>query len=869
MTGNLRTRIEAITMAALERPAGDRPAFLDDACLGDQALRREVESLLAYGDAADAFLQRTALEESARTCAVEDGVEIAGYEILELLGAGGMGEVYRARDVRLQREVALKVLRSVGDDEASIRRFEEEARAAAGLNHPNIVTIHAVGNQDSVAYIAMELVRGRTLRTIVAQGALSPATAVDVASQLVDGLAAAHAAGIVHRDLKPENVMVTAEGLVKILDFGIAKRDRGLSRAGDPPRLTSLQADGTRSAKASAERLSDTSTISGTAGYMSPEQTAGRPVDHRADQFSFGAIVYEMLCGRRAFERDSRAAMIAAIVEDEYQPLHDLPDDASRSLARIIDRCLSKDPQHRYESTRDLAADVRRLRDGSTREVQPRGIDRRQAMWLGGSAVVAVAAGFAGWRTRPQTPGRRLAVLPFNNAVKDENSEYLCDGITEVLIRQLSRVPALVVMARSTVFQLKDAQGDAREVGRRLGVDTVLNGSVTMRGGHAIVDAELVDVATGGRLWGEVYDRSEADVLGIQTDIAGAIISEGLRLSLDEGVRRELTRGFTEDPEAYRLFLRAVHRFRLETAADCEAARDLLMQAVARDQRFALGHVTLASTYSAMAVDGFEPPHRAWPESRRHVDHALAQDPTLPDAHAERAIEAFFYQWDWSKARGEWDAALGSRRGEIQAELLSAYVLQEWALGHQSEALRFAQTARAVDPLSAMLAVREADLLVQAGQLDAAADRFARVITDAPGEQRAYLGFADVRRRQGRFDEAIEIWRRAQAASGDDSFVDVLSTARGAAGYREIERTLADRELGALHDRASAGLYVSPLDLARAHARLGEKERAFSYFDASFDERAAALVFLNVDRAWDDIRGDPRFGAAVRRVGLA
>ena len=857
MTADRWAQIEAIVIDALERPASVRSAYLDDACAGDEALRREVEALIGYDSAGESFLEQPALEEAARITAADESAaatdcHIAGYAMSSLLGAGGMGEVYRARDVRLERDVAIKVVPAVQGDHSSATRFEEEARAASGLNHPNIVTIYSVGSHDDVAYIVMELVSGRTLRAVLADGPLPVSLTLDVAAQMADGLAAAHAAGVVHRDLKPENVMLTPGGLVKILDFGIAKRERGFSIAGS----VQVRVD-----------ASPTSTFSGTAGYMAPEQAEGRSVDHRADQFSFGAIVYEMLSGRRAFERDSKAAATGAIIGHELEPIARLQGQPALSLWRIVERCLSSDPGARYSNTLDLARDLHGVRDESVFHARRSQMTRRRALWLGGAAMLGVAGGTAWMQLRGPTI-RSLAVLPFANPLNDDDTEYLCVGITKMLIRQLNLVSALKVSSDSTVFQLKGIANDPRTVARQLGVDAVLNGSVTRRGDRARVEVELAD-ADGNRVWGDPFDRSEADVLAIQNEIVSAIIESGLRIDLSDDDRRALNGALTHDPEAFRLFLQAVHHLRFETEKDYLASRELLTKAVTRDGTFALAYLTLGSTYSVMAIDGFAAPHVAWKKSREYVDLALKHDPSLPDAHAERAIEAFFYGWDWTRSEHEWKTALASPRGELQAELLSAYVLQQWALGRPEEGLRFAQAARAADRLSLGLAVREADMLAKTGRLTEAADLYTRLINEWPTDRRANVGLAEVRRAEGRFDDAIDLLREAYPSEDDPSLEELFAVARGRDGYRDLERAFAERELMTLQQRSeSGGGYVSPLDLARAFARLGETTKAFSYFGPAFEHRSPGLVFLKVDRVWNGMRNDTRFTDAVQRVGF-
>jgi serine/threonine-protein kinase len=819
------------------------------------------------------------VDENYYGMSLTSGTRVGVYEITGLIGAGGMGEVYRARDVTLGREVALKVLvRAVADDPAYLERFEEEARLASGLNHPNIVTIYGVGEVDGVAYIAMELVRGRTLRELLGGRALRVGEALDLAAPLADALAAAHSSGIVHRDLKPENVMVTPEGLVKVLDFGLAKRPRGLDSA-----------DGAEDRIATRAVVTQSGMILGTVGYMSPEQAAGRPAGLAADQFSFGVMLYEMLCGRRPFDRETAVETLSAILREQPPPLQTRTATDPVTIQIVIDRCLAKKPVDRYADTRHMALQLREMRAQLDRDgrsdslraittavpvltpaavVSPTtAVTRRRVLWIAGGAVTAAAAGLAVWRPTPTDTGiRELAVLPFANAANDEDTEYLCDGITESLIQQISRLPSLTVMAGSTVFNFKGKTIDPRAAGRQLGVDAILTGTVTRRSGRLRITAELVEVATGAQLWGNTYDRAAAEVVSVQDEIASAIVDEGIRLRLSGEERRTLARHPTDDAEAYEWYLRARHGVLRGTEEDLLQARELLQRATARDPQFALAHKALAATYVSGAVDGFERPTDAWPQANRSLRRALEIDPELPEARTTAGAIAFFFNWDWAEAEREWTIANQASSGALPTQELVVHSLARWALGHPDDALRLVKKLRQVDALSVSYAVLEADYLFHSGQLEAAVALYEETIRHQPTAP-AFFGLAEVRRAQGRFDDAIDARRRGHQAAGDDALQDVLETARGADGYRLIERRAAREELEMLRSRAATA-YVSPLDLARAHSRLGETEQAFSYFEAAFADRAPGLVFLKVDRAWDAIRADPRFAAAVRRVGL-
>jgi eukaryotic-like serine/threonine-protein kinase len=841
------SELERLYEKVLALPVDERSRFLHETCGGDLALLREVEALLRYEGAAEHFLERPALQEAARNVqqdrsTLKDRL-VGGFQILEFIGEGGMGEVYRARDVKLERDVALKVLPAeVADDPESLRRFRDEARLASGLNHPNVVTIYGIVEEGELACIAMELVHGRTLRDVLVEEKVAMPAVLDVAAQLASALAAAHAGGIVHRDLKPENVMVTSGRLVKVLDFGVAGRLATPSPAAPSGRQP----------------------VRGTAGYMSPEQAAGHAAGHASDQFSFGVILYEMLAGRCPFERVTPAETLAAIVHEQPPTLGRLEVPVPAPFRRVIERCLSKDPADRYRDTGELAEEVARIRDDESRRAR---WSRRHVLWIGGSAALAGVAGLTAWRVWPRSAAiESVAVLPFANAARDQDTEYLSDGITESLIQRISAVQSLRVMARSTVFNLKGKGLDPRAAGRQLGVDAILIGTVERRGSRLLISAELVDVASGVRLWGNAYERAAATLLSLQDEIANAIVDDGIRLRLSGDERRRLVRHPTNNPEAYELYLRALHQHRQENEHGYLSARELLQQAVAKDPAFAAAYSALGATYIVMAVDGFEPPIGAGQLANRYIGEALRLDPELANAHGEAASAAFFFDWDWARAEREWERAMAS--GTFEPDWLLGYSLERWALGRLDDAVRLSRNARDLDPLSPTFAVRHADFLVQSGEIDAALRIYADVIHDQPGDPRAYLGLAEARRAQGRFDDAIEARRQDYAAAQDDSLGALLSTARGAAGWREIERDAVRIELESLGTRQASLAYVSPLDFARAHAQLGETEQAFQYLAAAFADRAPGLVFLRADRAWERMRKDPRFLSAVRRVGL-
>ncbi|MDQ5870982.1 MAG: protein kinase, partial [Acidobacteriota bacterium] len=523
------------------------------------------------------------------------GSRLGPYEILAPLGAGGMGEVYRARDVRLGREVALKVLpEDVAGDPSRLARFEQEARSASALNHPNIVTIYDVGQEGAVSYIVMELVEGQSIRELLAAGPPPVRRALAIGTQIAEGLARAHAARLVHRDLKPENVMVTPGGLVKILDFGLAKLSP--ASADEPDRSTTR----------TLTKGTEPGVILGTAGYMSPEQATGRAVDFRSDQFSLGAILYELVTGLRAFQKGTAIETLSAIVKDDPPPVSAVSPQAPEGLRWVIERCLAKEPEERYASTRDLARDLANLRDRASESratstlTAPRPARRKVVLIPVAAGIIAIAlAGVLLFRARRPAPPNgelSLAILPFQNLGGRSEDQYFADGMTESLITDLAKAKNLLVIARNSVFQYRGRAVDVRDVGRDLKVRYVLEGSVQRAGDSVRINAQLIDTATGYHLWAEKYDRPLADIFALQDDISRRI-AESLQVALGPASRPG-ERPPTRSLEAYDAYLRAQsHSHRGLEAADVDRAIATFERAIALDPDFSRAHAELANAY--------------------------------------------------------------------------------------------------------------------------------------------------------------------------------------------------------------------------------------------------------------------------------
>ncbi len=780
------------------------------------------------------------------------GTKLGPYEILAPIGAGGMGEVYRARDPRLGREVALKVLPGdLADDHDRLARFEREARAASALNHPNIITIYEIGQEGGVSYIAMELVDGWTLREILAAGPLETKRLSGVATQIAEGLAKAHAAGIVHRDLKPENVMVSTDGFVKILDFGLARR-------------APLTEEGSHAA--TLTRGTEPGTVFGTVGYMSPEQATGRTADYRSDQFSFGTILYEMATGRRAFGRASPVETLSAILKEEPAPASTVNPAAPERLSSIISRCLAKDAEERYASTRDLARDLREL--GGAVSTPPgtvvsagRAWPRRAAIGALAVLVVSAAALFL-MRSRGRTIDS-LAVLPFETPSSDPEAEYLGQGIADNLIQSLSRLPGLRVIARSSVSRYKGQPVDPEKIGRELGVQAVLTGAVAQRGDHLEVSAELVDARRNAHLWGERYDRKFADIVSLQQDIARAV-SDELRPKRAAPRVPATVQGFTADPAAYRSYLKGRYHWNKRTEADIRKAIAYFQEAIDKDPSYAAAYAGLSDGYFVLGWYEFLPPVETYPRAKAAAERAIEIDAAVAEAHASLAGIAMWYEWNWPVSEREF-----ARTFELNPNYASG---RHWHAdylsvhGRHDEAIAESKKALELDPLSLIINTWLGRRYYFARRYDEAARECRKALELDPNFVPAHWQLGSVLVEQVKLREALNEFETAVRLAGQNPrYLAYLGNARAkagdAAGARAILEQLASLEAGRR--------YVSALDRALVYAGLGENDRALDWIEKAFGDRPSLMPYLKVDPLWDGLRGSPRFQSLLARLGLA
>ena len=794
------------------------------------------------------------------------GTKLGPYEIVAPLGAGGMGEVYRAHDARLRRDVAIKVLpgRFAADPER-LRRLKQEAQAAGGLNHPNILTIYDIGTHEGAPYIVSELLEGRTLRDLMKSGPIAARRALDFALQFAHGLDAAHARGIVHRDLKPENLFVTHDGRVKILDFGLAKLRDDAAGAAPPSEeeITSLPTQHQGTAPG---------VVLGTLGYMSPEQVRGQPTDGRSDVFSFGAILFEMLTGARAFQRQTPADTISAILTKD-------PSDATPAsgaglppgLDRLLRHCLEKEPSRRFQSAHDLAFDLETMTGGhSVPAPAPAGrgragAGRRLALWgaVGAALVAALVAG-AYLLGRPSTSGTAIdsiAVLPFVNAGQDPDMEYLSDGITESLIQSLSQLPHLTVMSRNSVFHYKGKEVDAREAGQALKVKAVLTGRVLERGDTLSISAELVDVRDNSHLWGGQYGGRASDILSVQQEIARQI-SDNLRVKLTGEEKSRLSKRATEDNEAYQLYLKGRFFWNQRGRGLLQAA-DYFDQALRRDPRYAQAHAGAADAASLLAFYGFESPREAFPKAKAAAARALEIDPSLGEAHATLGYIHLHYDWDLEAAEREFRRALELAPNHPPAHYW--YGAVKLAQGDWDGAFAEFDKSLSIDPLSPFVNLQGGWMILRHGEIDRSIDAFRKGIELGPTMVIGHMLLGDALILRGRFEEGLAELREAVRLSDGDAWMKgSLAYGLGVSGDQEGARQLL-REL--LEGPTPAGFRRS-YPIALAYAGLGDKDRAFEYLEKARQERDSLLAIVQGDHLLDSLHADPRWVPYLRAIGL-
>ncbi len=773
------------------------------------------------------------------------------YRLLEQIGAGGMGVVYRARDERLQRDVAIKVLpEGLLTSVSARRRFRNEALALSQLNHPAVATIHDFDSQGGIDFLVLEYIEGQTLDKRLLAGPLDERETLRLGMQLASGLEAAHGHGVVHRDLKPGNLRVTRDGRLKILDFGLAQL---------------LQPDSDRSQVAT---LTVTGNVVGTLPYMAPEQFDGRRVDARSDLHAAGAVLYEMVTGQRAFPQASAAEVMYAITHEPPPPPSDAGAHVSPGLEAVLLKALAKDPDHRYQSARELRADLERLAaPGHALLRRPR-TARASALAAAGIALgVLVSLGAAWWFLASRPPSdagpkggasASLAVLPLENLSRNPQEDYFADGMTDELITSLGKISALRVIARGSVMEYKNTRKPLREIARALNVSTLLQGTVLHAGDRVRITAQLIQVASGKLLWSESYERSLRDVLALQNEVALAIATQ-IQVKLTPHDQKRLASRAQVDAEAHESYLQGQYYWNRSSPADKEKGVDFFRRAIARDSTYSRAYVGLADAYYALS-NWWMPPSEALPKARAAALKALELDPDLADARALLGIIEAVYDWAPARAEAEFRTAIASGPNSAGAHMWYAYYLNQ--VGRFDESRAEYDRARGLDPRSSYVRFLSIWPDFYQRRYEAAESRLRDFIAEDSTFADAYTLLGETYEQQGRHAEALVQLRRAEARGTHAWTLAAIGRVLAESGQRDSALAMV-AEL----ERLSRREYVTPYGVATIFAGLGERDRAFEWLERAIRERCEDVLLIGIDPRMDRLRSDPRFEGVVRRTG--
>jgi serine/threonine protein kinase/Tfp pilus assembly protein PilF len=819
---------------------------------------------------------------------LEANATLSHYRIVSKIGEGGMGEVYLAQDTKLDRKVALKILPAdVAADRSRLSRFVQEAKAASALNHPNIITIHEIEQLDSMNFIATEFIDGENLRQRMRHASMKAGEVLDVAIQCASALSAAHATAIVHRDIKPENIMIRRDGIVKVLDFGLAK-------------LTEGSAPDSVDTEAPTSFRTEPGTVVGTAAYMSPEQARGTKLDARTDIFSFGVVLYEMVAGRLPFEGLSSIEVTASILsEKESQPLARYSSNVPVELERIVSKALRKNREERYQTIKDMQIDLQSLKQdlefekklersvppeskitanilghaqnetviessarptiGERRATRQKALNKTSLIAVAGLLIIGLGVGgYFYLKSSPSGAIRSIAVLPFANTSDNPDMEYLSDGISESLINDLSKLPGMKVIARSSSFQYKSKEVDATKIANALGVEAILTGRVAQRGDTLLINVEMVDARDKTQVWGEQYNRKTADILQIQSEISREV-AEKLRLRLTTGEQQQLVRRERANPQAYELLLKGRFHENKGGTEDLKRAVEYYQQAIAVDPNYGPAYSALSVGYTYLVGFSLVDPKEFMPKAEAAARKALELEESLDEAHlALGNLE--MNTWQWVEAEREFKRAIELNPNLFKAH--NSYSAYLSAVGRHEEAITEMKRAEELDPLSLFADAELGFALFKARKYDQAIEVLKKCLELDPNYALAHLYLAFTYAAKGMPAEAIAEHKESMRLGINSRGMQIyLGAAYAQAGDHKTA-------LKILKQLETSREYVSPGELPVLYAALGQREEAFASFEKAYLAHDIQLQHLGVEPAFDSLRSDARFKDLMRRVGL-
>jgi serine/threonine protein kinase/Flp pilus assembly protein TadD len=768
------------------------------------------------------------------------GQKILHYKILEKLGEGGMGVVYKAEDTKLNREVAIKFLpRQIVVSEEERERFRIEAQAAAALNHPNIATIHNIEEVDEEMFIVMEYIDGQELEDKIETGPLSIDDTLDLAIQIAKGLQAAHAKDVIHRDIKSANVMLTGRGDVKIMDFGLAK----------------LGGQG---------KLTKEGTSMGTVAYMSPEQTRGIKVDHRADIWALGAVIYEMISGKQPFAGDYEQAVIYSIMNEDPEPPTALRTGLPMELERIVLKALAKEPGERYQHIDEMLLDLRGVQSksqtGQLTKQSPRKSTRLKPFiyWSSGLLVLLLIVFIMLFPSGRGEPIDSIAVLPLENPLGDPQQNFFADGMTETLITDLSKISALRVISRTSVMRYKSTEKSLPQIADELGVDAVVEGSVLRIGDTVRITAQLIHAKTDRHLWAESYDQKLSDVLALHKKMARTIVGE-IKAKLPPEEEKYLTKSISVDSKAHEAYLRGRYLWNRRTKQSVESSIDYFKKAIQIDPSYANAYVGLADAYNIMGDYRFSPPLEALPKVKEAALRALDLDETLGEAYTALGKASHLFEWNWSAAESYFQKAI-----ELNPNYASAY---QWyaeylvTMGRYEEAITRMEHALTLDPLSLIINTNVGWMYYFAGRYDEAVEPYEKAVALEPTFSPAHEKLGHLYLEIGMFEEAMEQLHKHKTLLGGGPNANL------GYGYTVIGNTQECMKIVNDLERI-AGVGNVSFGIALLYSGLGQNDHAFKWLEKAYEKRVAQLVWVNADPRFKNLHSDPRFPAFLQKMGL-